>query len=110
MGKIGIFYGSTEGNTEDVVDKVKDALGDADIHNVDSFLAIFLNSESFWFYVFIHQWYKTIHNQYCKGDSLRIGSKYPDHHRNKSNACSINQHSFGGHWRCHIIRCHKKCS
>ena len=36
MGKIGIFYGSTEGNTEDVVDKVKDALGDADIHNVDS--------------------------------------------------------------------------
>ena len=36
MGKIGIFYGSTEGNTEDVVDKVKEALGDADIHNVDS--------------------------------------------------------------------------
>jgi len=36
MGKIGIFYGSTEGNTEDVVDKVKDALGDADIHNVDA--------------------------------------------------------------------------
>lgn len=36
MGKIGIFYGSTEGNTEDVVDKVKDALGDADVHNVDS--------------------------------------------------------------------------
>lgn len=36
MGKIGIFYGSTEGNTEDVVEKVKKALGDADLHNVDS--------------------------------------------------------------------------
>lgn len=36
MGKIGIFYGSTEGNTEDVADKVKAALGDADVHNVDS--------------------------------------------------------------------------
>ena len=36
MAKIGIFYGSTEGNTEDVVDKVKDALGDAEVHNVDS--------------------------------------------------------------------------
>ena len=36
MGKIGIFYGSTEGNTEDVVEKVKDALGDADVFNVDS--------------------------------------------------------------------------
>jgi flavodoxin I len=36
MGKIGIFYGSTEGNTEDVVEKVKDALGDADVYNVDS--------------------------------------------------------------------------
>ena len=36
MGKIGIFYGSTEGNTEDVADKVKEALGDADVHNVDS--------------------------------------------------------------------------
>lgn len=36
MGKIGIFYGSTEGNTEDVAEKVKDALGDADVHNVDS--------------------------------------------------------------------------
>jgi len=36
MGKIGIFYGSTEGNTEDVADKVKEALGDVDVHNVDS--------------------------------------------------------------------------
>jgi flavodoxin I len=36
MGKIGIFYGSTEGNTEDVAEKVKDALGDADLFNVDS--------------------------------------------------------------------------
>ncbi len=36
MGKIGIFYGSTEGNTEDVVERVKEALGDADVHNVDS--------------------------------------------------------------------------
>ncbi len=36
MGKIGIFYGSTEGNTEDVVERVKEALGDADVYNVDS--------------------------------------------------------------------------
>lgn len=36
MGKIGIFYGSTEGNTEDVAEKVQKALGDADVHNVDS--------------------------------------------------------------------------
>lgn len=36
MGKIGIFYGSTEGNTEDVVEKVKKALGDADLFNVDA--------------------------------------------------------------------------
>jgi flavodoxin I len=36
MGKIGIFYGSTEGNTEDVVEKVQKALGDADVFNVDS--------------------------------------------------------------------------
>ena len=43
MGKIGIFYGSTEGNTEDVADKVKDALGDADVHNVDSASADDLN-------------------------------------------------------------------
>lgn len=36
MGKIGIFYGSTEGNTEDVVEKVQKALGDTDVFNVDS--------------------------------------------------------------------------
>jgi len=38
MGKIGIFYGSTEGNTEEVVQKVQAALGEdvADVHNVDS--------------------------------------------------------------------------
>jgi flavodoxin I len=36
MGKIGIFYGSTEGNTEDVVEKVQEALGDAEVFNVDS--------------------------------------------------------------------------
>ena len=37
MGKIGIFYGSTEGNTEDVVERVKEALGgDVDVYNVDS--------------------------------------------------------------------------
>jgi flavodoxin I len=36
MGKIGIFYGSTEGNTEEVAEKVQKALGDADVHNVDS--------------------------------------------------------------------------
>jgi flavodoxin I len=36
MGKIGIFYGSTEGNTEEVAEKVQEALGDADIFNVDS--------------------------------------------------------------------------
>lgn len=36
MGKIGIFYGSTEGNTEDVAERVQKVLGDADVHNVDS--------------------------------------------------------------------------
>ena len=36
MGKIGIFYGSTEGNTEDVSEKVKEALVNADVYNVDS--------------------------------------------------------------------------
>ncbi len=36
MGKIGIFYGSTEGNTEEVAEKVQKALGNADVHNVDS--------------------------------------------------------------------------
>lgn len=38
MGKIGIFYGSTEGNTENVAIKIQKALGKevADLHNVDS--------------------------------------------------------------------------
>lgn len=38
MGKIGIFYGSTEGNTEEVVQKVQAALGEdvVDVYNVDS--------------------------------------------------------------------------
>ncbi len=38
MGKIGIFYGSTEGNTEMVVEKIQSALGEdaVDLHNVDS--------------------------------------------------------------------------
>ena len=36
MGKIGIFYGSTEGNTEDVAERVQKALGDTDVHNVDA--------------------------------------------------------------------------
>ena len=35
MGKIGIFYGSTEGNTEDVVEKVKKALGNAAVIRQD---------------------------------------------------------------------------
>ena len=36
MAKVGIFYGSTEGNTERVVEQLKDMLGDGDLHNVDS--------------------------------------------------------------------------
>jgi len=38
MDKIGIFYGSTEGNTEGVVEKVQKALGadSVDLHNVDA--------------------------------------------------------------------------
>lgn len=36
MGKTAIFYGSTEGNTENVAYKLKDLLGDVDIYNVDS--------------------------------------------------------------------------
>jgi flavodoxin I len=37
MGKIGIFYGSTEGNTEEVAYKIQKALGKevSDVHNVD---------------------------------------------------------------------------
>ncbi len=34
MGKTGIFYGSTEGNTENVALKIKDLLGDVDVINV----------------------------------------------------------------------------
>lgn len=39
MAKIGIFYGSTEGNTERVVNKIQEALGGEDVatlHNVNS--------------------------------------------------------------------------
>lgn len=39
MAKIGIFYGSTEGNTERVVGKIQEALGGDDVvtlHNVNS--------------------------------------------------------------------------
>lgn len=39
MAKIGIFYGSTEGNTERVVTKIQEALGGEDVavlHNVNA--------------------------------------------------------------------------
>lgn len=38
MDKIGIFYGSTDGNTENVVEKVQAALGKdlVELHNVDA--------------------------------------------------------------------------
>lgn len=38
MDKIGLFYGSTEGHTEDVAEKIKNALGadNVDLYNVDS--------------------------------------------------------------------------
>lgn len=36
MEKIGIFYGSTEGNTEEVVKKVQKSMGNAVLHNVDA--------------------------------------------------------------------------
>jgi flavodoxin I len=37
MANIGIFFGSTEGNTERVVNQIKDLLGDdAELHNVNS--------------------------------------------------------------------------
>ncbi|MEM1134780.1 MAG: flavodoxin [Bacteroidota bacterium] len=39
MAKVGIFYGSTEGNTEKIVEKVQEALGGeaiAALHNVDA--------------------------------------------------------------------------
>lgn len=46
MGKIGIFYGSTEGNTENVAIKIQAALGKdvADLHNVDAATADDLQS------------------------------------------------------------------
>lgn len=34
MGKTAIFYGSTEGNTENIALKLKDLLGDVDVVNV----------------------------------------------------------------------------
>ena len=47
MGKIGIFYGSTEGNTENVAIKIQKALGKevADLHNVlrSSLLKLFFS-------------------------------------------------------------------
>ena len=38
MAKIGIFYGSTTGNTEKVADLIRQAFGDenADVYNVDA--------------------------------------------------------------------------
>lgn len=36
MGRTAIFYGSTEGNTEDAAEKLKDLLGNVDLYNVDS--------------------------------------------------------------------------
>jgi flavodoxin I len=36
MAKIGIFYGSTEGNTERIVTEIQKQLGDAELHNVNS--------------------------------------------------------------------------
>jgi flavodoxin I len=37
MGKIGIFYGSSTGNTEIIAEKIKALFGDeADLHNIDS--------------------------------------------------------------------------
>ena len=37
MANIGIFFGSTEGNTERVVNQIKDLFGDdAELHNVNS--------------------------------------------------------------------------
>ncbi len=35
MSKIGIFYGSTTGNTEAAAEAIKEALGDADVFAVD---------------------------------------------------------------------------
>ncbi len=36
MEKIGIFYGSTEGNTESVVKKVQKSMDNANLHRVDT--------------------------------------------------------------------------
>ncbi len=36
MEKIGIFYGSTEGNTAEVVKKVKKSMNNVDLHPVDA--------------------------------------------------------------------------
>lgn len=36
MAKIGIFYGSTEGNTEGVAQQIQEAFGDAEVHDVAS--------------------------------------------------------------------------
>jgi flavodoxin I len=36
MAKIGIFFGSTEGNTERIVTEIQNQLGDAELHNVNS--------------------------------------------------------------------------
>ncbi|MCG8572227.1 MAG: flavodoxin [Spirochaetes bacterium] len=36
MGKTGIFYGSTTGNTEAVAQKIQEILGDADLISIDS--------------------------------------------------------------------------
>lgn len=36
MAKIGIFFGSTEGNTERIVTEIQKQLGDAELHNVNS--------------------------------------------------------------------------
>lgn len=34
MAKIGIFYGSTTGVTEDIANRIADNLGDAEVHNI----------------------------------------------------------------------------
>lgn len=36
MASTAIFYGSTEGNTEEAAEKLKDLLGNVDLYNVDS--------------------------------------------------------------------------
>lgn len=34
MSKIGIFYGSTTGNCEAIAQKIKDEIGEGDVHNI----------------------------------------------------------------------------